>query len=187
MGATQIILLITIVILVVLYPILTRLKNKKDIEKLQEQTDSLKKGVKVMTTSGVYGTVVELLEENEHTIVVIETGSKDKKGYIAVEAFAIYTVFDEEQMLASKKDEIKPAEIERDATKLNQTLAKTEENLQSFQKTKEENVNINEIINKESSLEGKLKKIDELKNKKVIGVKEYNNIRKEVLNDKMGN
>lgn len=127
MGATQIILLCTIVVLVIMYPILTRVRNKKDIERLQEQTDSLKKGVKVLTTSGVYGTVVEVRQENERTIVVIETGSKDKKGYMAIEAFAIYTVFEEEKPVEKKVDEIKPAEIEVEAKKLNKTLENTEE------------------------------------------------------------
>lgn len=127
MGATQIILLCTIVVLVIMYPILTRVRNKKDIERLQEQTDSLKKGVKVLTTSGVYGTVVEVRQENERTLVVIETGSKDKKGYMAVEAFAIYTVFEEEKPVEKKVDEIKPAEIEVEAKKLNKTLENTEE------------------------------------------------------------
>lgn len=127
MGATQIILLCTIVVLVIMYPILTRLRNKKDIERLQEQTDSLKKGVKVLTTSGVYGTVVEVREENERTLVVIETGSNDKKGYMAVEAFAIYTVFEEVKAPETKAEEIKPAEIEVEAKKLNQTLEHTEE------------------------------------------------------------
>lgn len=127
MGATQIILLCTIVVLVIMYPILTRVRNKKDIERLQEQTDSLKKGVKVLTTSGVYGTVVEVRQENERTIVVLETGSKDKKGYMAIEAFAIYTVFEEEKPAEKKVDEIKPAEIEVEAKKLNKTLENTEE------------------------------------------------------------
>lgn len=128
MGATQIILLVTIVILVVLYPILTRVRNKKEIERLQQQANSLKKGVKVLTTSGVYGTVVEVREENERTFVVIETGSKDKKGYMAVESFAIYTVF-EEPVVESKAKEIKPADIEVEAENLNKTLEKTEKNI----------------------------------------------------------
>lgn len=124
MNATQIILLVTIVILVILYPVLTRIRNKKDIEKLQQQTDSLKKGVKVLTTSGVYGTVVEVLQENDRTLVVLETGTKDKKGYLTFEAFAIYTVFKEPKQRNVK--EIGMAEIEKEGKKLNQTLEKTE-------------------------------------------------------------
>lgn len=135
MGATQIILLCTIVVLVVMYPILTRIRNKRDLERLQEQTDSLKKGVKVLTTSGVYGTVIEVKQENERTLVVIETGSKDKKGYLTVEAFAIYTVFEEEKISKTKTDEVKPAEIEVEAKKLRQTLEKSEENEPQKKKT----------------------------------------------------
>ena len=134
MGATQIILLCTIVILVVMYPILTRIRNKKDIEKLQQQTDNLKVGTKVLTTSGIYGTVVELREENERTLVVIETGSKDKKGYLAIEAFAIYTVFDEVEPVEKLPAETKPADIEVEANKLNKTLEKTEAKVEKKQK-----------------------------------------------------
>lgn len=134
MGATQIILLCTIVILVVMYPILTRIRNKKDIEKLQQQTDNLKVGTKVLTTSGIYGTVVELREENERTLVVIETGSKDKKGYLAIEAFAIYTVFDEEKPTEILPAEVKPADIEVEANKLNNTLGKIEAKVENKKK-----------------------------------------------------
>ena len=134
MGTTQIILLCTIVILVVMYPILTRIRNKKDIEKLQQQTDNLKVGTKVLTTSGIYGTVVELREENERTLVVIETGSKDKKGYLAIEAFAIYTVFDEEKPTEKLPAEVKPADIEVEANKLNNALGKIEAKVENKKK-----------------------------------------------------
>ena len=135
MSATQIILLCTIVVLVVMYPILTRAKGKKEIEKLQQQTNSLKKGDKVLTTSGVYGTVIEIREENERKLVVIETGSKDKKGYMAVEAFAIYTVFEDEPLTDNKAQEVKPADIEVEAKEFNRTLETTEKKALKPKKT----------------------------------------------------
>lgn len=139
MGATQIILIAVIVILVILYPILTRIRNQKDIEKLQQQTNSLKKGTKVLTTSGIYGTVVEIREEEERTFVVIETGSKDKKGYLAIEAFAIYTVFEDENKTEKLPAEVKPADIEVEAKQLNKTLEKTETKIAKKQKQEKSN------------------------------------------------
>ena len=126
MNATQIILLCTIVILVIMYPILISSRNKKENEKLQQQTNSLKKGDRVLTTSGVYGTIVDLRLENDRKIVTIETGTKDKKGYIAIEAFAIYTVFENEPAQTQKAVEVKPADVEVDAKQIKTTLEKVD-------------------------------------------------------------
>ena len=73
-------------------------RNKKENQRMQEQTNSLKRGDKVLTTSGVYGTIVDLQLDGDKKIVTIETGTDSKKGYISVDAYAIYTIFkDEEQ------------------------------------------------------------------------------------------
>lgn len=96
MDPTQIILIVFIVLLIILYPILISVRNKKERQKMQEQTNSLKRGDKVLTTSGVYGTIVDLHLEEDKKIVTIETGTDKKKGYISVDAYAIYTVFKDE-------------------------------------------------------------------------------------------
>lgn len=103
MNATQIVLIVFIVLLIIIYPILISHRNRKENQRVQEQTNSLKRGDKVLTTSGVYGTIVDLHLEEDKKIVTIETGSGNKKGYIAVDAYAIYTVFkDEEQVKAEE-------------------------------------------------------------------------------------
>lgn len=61
MDATQIILIVFIVLLIIIYPIMISTRNKKENQRMQEQTNSLKRGDKVLTTSGVYGTIVDLL------------------------------------------------------------------------------------------------------------------------------
>lgn len=104
MNATQIVLIVFIVLLIIIYPILISHRNRKENQRVQEQTNSLKRGDKVLTTSGVYGTIVDLHLEEDKKIVTIETGSGNKKGYIAVDAYAIYTVFkDEEQVKAEEE------------------------------------------------------------------------------------
>ena len=72
MDVTQIILIVFIVLLVIAYPILVSQRNKKEQQKLTEQTNSLKRGDKVLTSSGVYGTIVDLQLEGDRKIVTIE-------------------------------------------------------------------------------------------------------------------
>ncbi len=108
MDITQIILIVFILLLVIAYPILVSSRNKKENQKMQEQTNSLKRGDKVLTTSGVYGTIVDLQMEGDKKIVTIETGSGKNKGYISVDAYAIYNVFRDEPV----KETEKPATVE---------------------------------------------------------------------------
>ena len=67
-DATQIVLIVFIALLVIAYPILISSRNKKENQKLQEQTNSLKRGDKVLTPSGVYGTIVDLRLKQEQAI-----------------------------------------------------------------------------------------------------------------------
>ena len=111
MDVTQIILIVFIVLLVIAYPILVSQRNKKEQQKLTEQTNSLKRGDKVLTSSGVYGTIVDLQLEGDRKIVTIETGTDKKKGYMSFDAYAIYTVFKEgEEPKADEKKEEKKSD-----------------------------------------------------------------------------
>ena len=96
MDVTQWILIAFIVLLVIAYPILVSSRNKKENQKMQEQTNSLKRGDKVLTTSGVYGTIVDLEMADDKKVVTIETGSGKYKSYLAVDAYAIYSVMKDE-------------------------------------------------------------------------------------------
>lgn len=110
MDATQIILIVFIALLIIVYPIMISTRNKKENQRMQEQTNSLKRGDKVLTTSGVYGTIVDLQLDNDKKIVTIETGTEKKKGYISVDAYAIYTIFREEEQKIEEKVEAKAEE-----------------------------------------------------------------------------
>lgn len=92
MDVTQWILIGFIVLLVIAYPILVSSRNKKENQKMQEQTNSLKRGDKVLTTSGVYGTIVDLEMADDKKVVTIETGTGKYKSYVTVDAYAIYSV-----------------------------------------------------------------------------------------------
>ena len=92
-----------VALLLVAMPILMSQRNKKESQKIQEQTNSLKVGDKILTTSGVYGTITELKFDDSKKIVVIETGGKNKS-YMSVDAYAIYTVFKSDEEIAREQE-----------------------------------------------------------------------------------
>ena len=101
MTWAQWVLIAVVVLLIFAYPFIMRSKNKKENEKLIEQTNSLKRGDKILTTSGVYGKILEVREEDGAKKVIIETGNDKYKSYMSIDAYAIYTVL---------KDDVKPQE-----------------------------------------------------------------------------
>ena len=91
-GPAQWILFGVIILLVICYPIFIVLKNKKEQQKAQELTNSLKVGKDVLTSSGVYGTIVAIEEKENGKIVTLQTGTEQYKSYISVDILAIYAV-----------------------------------------------------------------------------------------------
>ena len=98
-----------VALLLIALPILMNARNKRETQKVQEQTNSLKVGDKVLTTSGVYGTITELKFDDTQKVVVLETGGKTKS-YLSVDAYAIYTVFKSDAELAREAEEKAAAE-----------------------------------------------------------------------------
>lgn len=105
------VLIAVVVLLLIAMPIMMNQRNKKETQKIQEQTNSLKVGDKVLTTSGVYGTITELKFDDSKKVVVIETGGKTKS-YMSVDAYSIYTVFKSDAELA-REAELKAEEEKR--------------------------------------------------------------------------
>ncbi len=134
MDTTQIILIVFIVLLIIIYPIMMYFKNKKEKERMHEQTNSLKRGDKVLTTSGIYGTIVDLHLTDEKKVVTIETGTDKKKGYISVDAYAIYQIFRDEPAQEPKSDKVEALD-NKEAKKTKEQESK--EGLESI-KTSEE-------------------------------------------------
>ena len=103
-GWVSYVLIGIIALMLIALPILMNQRNKKETQKIQEQTNSLKVGDKVLTTSGVYGTITEIKFDDTQKMVVIETGGKNKS-YLSVDAYAIYTVFKSEAELKREAEE----------------------------------------------------------------------------------
>ena len=106
------ILIAVVALLLIAMPIMMNARNKKETQKVQEQTNSLKVGDKVLTTSGVYGTITEIKFDDTKKTVVIETGGKTKS-YLTIDAYAIYTVFKSEEELRAEAEAKAEAERQR--------------------------------------------------------------------------
>ena len=137
LDATQIVLICLIAVLVIAYPILITRKNKKETQRMTEQTNSLKRGDKVLTTSGVYGTILEVRQDGTSKQVTIETGSGKYKSYMTIDAYAIYQVI---------KDQ--PIETAKDVTKSDD---KKEDKKEEVKEVKEEKVEKDEVTQPESA------------------------------------
>ncbi len=129
------VLIAVVVLLLIALPIMMNRRNKKETEKIQEQTNSLKVGDKILTTSGVYGTITELVFDESKKTVVIETGGKNKS-YLTIDAYAIYTVFKSDAELA-REAALKEDKENKEETKEKKSDKKKSEN-------KDENVIVEE-------------------------------------------
>ena len=130
LDTTQIILICLIAVLLIAYPILMVTKNKKENQRITEQTNSLKRGDKVLTTSGVYGKIIDIKLEGTSKQITIETGSGNYKSYMTIDAYAIYSVIKDEIPVAKDitKTEEKAEDKKEEAKETeSKEVAKTEE------------------------------------------------------------
>ena len=142
-----------VVLMLIALPIMMNQKNKRETQKIQEQTNSLKVGDKVLTTSGVYGTITEIKFDDTQKLVVIETGGKTKS-YMTVDAYAIYTVFKSEEELENDKQ----AKLEAEKAKEQEKKEKKEEKTEIVVEEKQEEPKAEEVKEVEVVDEKKSKK-----------------------------
>lgn len=137
--ASQWVLLGVIALLIICYPIFMILRNKKEQQKVSELNQSIKVGKDILTSSGVYGTIVDIRDgENGSKIVTIETGVDDKKSYLSIDSLAIYAVLNPDPIVEEKVEE-KPDE-EQPMTDGDALEEKTEEIKVEEVETQPENV-----------------------------------------------
>ena len=135
MTWSQWVLIGVLVLLIFAYPFIARARNKRENEKLIERTNSLKRGDKILTTSGVYGKILEVREEDGAKKVVIETGNDKYKSYMTIDAYAIYTVLNDE-VKPQEKIEIKEEKKEEPKVEEKAIEVKTEEKKEEVEKPK---------------------------------------------------
>lgn len=137
LDATQIVLICLIAVLVIAYPILITRKNKKETQRMTELANSLKRGDKVLTTTGIYGTILEVRQDGTSKQVTIETGSGKYKSYMTIDAYAIYQVTND-----------KPLETAKDVTKSDDKKEDKKEEVKA--EVKEEKIEKGETAQQES-------------------------------------
>lgn len=108
-SAGNIVLLVVLALLLILYPVLMVRRNKREQEKQKQLTDSLKTGEYVLTYSGIFGKITEIIEKEVGKFLVIETGEKNKT-YVTVSENAIYTVVNNNPKVYTKEDADKALE-----------------------------------------------------------------------------
>ena len=143
-----------VVLMLIALPIMMNQKNKRETQKIQEQTNSLKVGNKILTTSGVYGTITEIKFDDTQKLVVIETGGKTKS-YMTVDAYAIYTVFKSEEELENEQQAKLEAEKAKEQEKKGD---KKEEKVEVVVEEKQEEPKTEEVNTEEVVVEKKSKK-----------------------------
>ncbi len=160
-GVWNYVLIGVVALLLIAMPIMMNARNKRETQKVQEQTNSLKVGDKILTTSGVYGTIVELKFDDTQKVVVIETGSKEHKSYMSIDAYAVYTVFKSDAEL--KKEAEAKAEAEKKALEEKKSAEKAAEEAKAEKKDSKKKKKVAETENKTETVEVKAESKEENK------------------------
>ena len=82
-------MLLLILVLAVAMIVPTYLKQKKEMNNRQELSNSIKKGVKIVTTAGVYGVVESVEETTDGKVVTIVTGTGKNPSTMTIHINAI--------------------------------------------------------------------------------------------------
>ena len=89
-GIMSWVLLGVLALFLIISPFMMKARNKKEMDKAQKMINSIKKGDKVMTASGVIGKAVGFEEKDGFKTITIETGDEKHKSYMTLDINAIY-------------------------------------------------------------------------------------------------
>lgn len=117
------ILLVLCVVLFVLY----YFRNKKYQQNAETMSNNLKKGDKVKTYSGVYGTIIEIVQTDDGKVVTIETGNDKHKSYVSYDIRAVYAINEPEKPVETKVEEkqVEPVEQKEEKTEVVSEVVET--------------------------------------------------------------
>ena len=82
-------MLLLLLVLAVAMVVPTYLKQKKEMNNRQELSNSIKKGVKIVTTAGVYGVVESVEDTTDGKVVTIVTGNGKNPSTMTIHINAI--------------------------------------------------------------------------------------------------
>ena len=117
------ILLVLCVVLFVLY----YFRNKKYQQNAETMSNNLKKGDKVKTYSGVYGTIIEIVQTDDGKVVTIETVNDKHKSYVSYDIRAVYAINEPEKPVETKVEEkpVEPVEQKEEKTEVVSEVVET--------------------------------------------------------------
>lgn len=122
----NIVMLIVLAAILLLFPIYLFVRNKKEQKKQVDLIENLKVGEYVITYSGVFGKIVEIVDKEMGRFLTIETG-ESHKNYVTVSANAIYMLANNNPKVYDENgNEVKPAEVNQEV--LEEKVETTEEN-----------------------------------------------------------
>ena len=94
-NANQWILPVILVVVVVFLMVMNFIRSRKYQQSAKQAADALKIGDRIVTRSGIFGTITELRETVCGKVATIEIGNKNNKSYMMVDVAAIYGVADD--------------------------------------------------------------------------------------------
>ena len=142
-GITQWILPIVLIVLVIGIFILNYFRSKKNRENMQNMVEGLKVGDKVKTYSGIYGTILEIVETTDGKVAVLETGSEKNKGIFSIDINAIYGIDEKKPVVYDANGNIVDDETKEDIPEIKPEIAETkveEKPEEKVEESKEEQV-----------------------------------------------
>lgn len=181
-NATQWILPVVLLVLVVGIFILNYFRSKKNQETMQNMVENLKVGDNVKTYSGLYGKIIEIVETTDGKVAILETGSEKNKGIFSIDINAIYgidekkpVVYDAEGNIIEPKDEneekteksdvkVEQAQEVKEETEKPKTKKKSASNSSKKDKEKNENLKVEEVA--KEPVEEKVEEIKKVEEKK---------------------
>ena len=106
--------LIILLVLFVAYIAWMMLKNKKDREAINNFQTNLKQGDKVVTGSGIYGTVEKIVDTTDGKVVTLKVGENT---FIDVNIGAIYNIDSKTEVKDEPKEDIANNDIVKEDVK----------------------------------------------------------------------
>ena len=162
-NATQWILPVVLLVLVVGIFILNYFRSKKNQETMQNMVENLKVGDNVKTYSGLYGKIIEIVETTDGKVAILETGSEKNKGIFSIDINAIYgidekkpVVYDADGNIIEPKDEnegkteksdvkVEQAQEVKEETEKPKTKKKSASNSSNKDKEKNDDLKVEEV------------------------------------------
>jgi len=108
-NAGSIIGLVFLLVMLVAYIVLTFVSRKKNQEQASKMLSELKKGDKIVTNAGIYGSIVSIKETDMGKVVVIKTGDEDdnsKASYLTLNASVILGIDSKKDLILDENGNV---------------------------------------------------------------------------------